>query len=401
MIPSRAVRHFIVLVLAVILPTVAIAGTTQFRVLFDTDADGTTGCTVGGMAGTEQVLLTQISNDDTNPRVTRIQRQVCTAGVLGAPIDLDTTEWPATWREADRQMTFETRIPFAAFDSVGVPPVMRLGFDATRNTDVHSALENEDGTPARFPQTPGKRRAARSGGDPRVIIMDGQTEDWTGVTPILSGIAANGTQALRLVRILSFANERDGNIYFAASIRIASDSPFADDDTFFREQNAPTLAVPAPGVLQNDSDPNGQPLTAIKVGEPNRGTVTLNPDGSFTYTPSNPASTGIDQFEYKAVTGSEESNVARVLVKVNTDDGPPPGGPQNDAYSTPEDTILNVPAPGVLANDPEVGAARFAQLVSGPSRGTLTLNANGSFTYKPNGGFFGTDSFVYSLNVPG
>jgi hypothetical protein len=59
------------------------------------------------------------------------------------------------------------------------------------------------------------------------------------------------------------------------------------------------LNVPAPGVLSNDTNPNTLAnLTAVKVTDPNNGTLTLNPDGSFTYTP-NPGFSGSDSFTYK------------------------------------------------------------------------------------------------------
>lgn len=71
----------------------------------------------------------------------------------------------------------------------------------------------------------------------------------------------------------------------------------------------------------------------------------------------------------------------------------------NDAYSTSANTPLNQAAPGVLANDsdPE-GATLTAQLVSGPSHGTLTLNSNGSFAYTPTANYVGSDSFTYVTN---
>ena len=54
----------------------------------------------------------------------------------------------------------------------------------------------------------------------------------------------------------------------------------------------------------------------------------------------------------------------------------------------------------MLANDtdPQPGTSLTAQLVSGPSHGTLTLNTDGSFTYTPTAGFSGTDSFTYMAN---
>ena len=68
----------------------------------------------------------------------------------------------------------------------------------------------------------------------------------------------------------------------------------------------------------------------------------------------------------------------------------------NDAYSVDEDAVLNVPAPGVLDND-LVGPAAIAELVNGPTHGTLTLDSDGSFVYTPPANFHGTDSFEYSV----
>ena len=53
----------------------------------------------------------------------------------------------------------------------------------------------------------------------------------------------------------------------------------------------------------------------------------------------------------------------------------------------------------MLGNDSDVdGDALTAVLVSGPANGTLTLNADGSFTYTPDANFNGTDSFTYKAN---
>ncbi len=69
----------------------------------------------------------------------------------------------------------------------------------------------------------------------------------------------------------------------------------------------------------------------------------------------------------------------------------------NDSYTTAQDTPLNVPSPGVLLNDSDPdGDPLTAVLASGPASGTLTLNANGSFTYTPSAGFSGTDTFTYT-----
>lgn len=68
----------------------------------------------------------------------------------------------------------------------------------------------------------------------------------------------------------------------------------------------------------------------------------------------------------------------------------------DDVYTTSEDSALAVAAAGVLANDIDPdGASLAAVLVTGPSRGTLALAADGSFTYTPDADFFGVDSFTY------
>lgn len=70
---------------------------------------------------------------------------------------------------------------------------------------------------------------------------------------------------------------------------------------------------------------------------------------------------------------------------------------QNSSYTYTVDTPLTVAAPGVLSHDSDPdGDAITAVLVSGPTNGTLTLNADGSFTYTPNAGFRGQDSFTYN-----
>jgi lysophospholipase L1-like esterase len=67
-----------------------------------------------------------------------------------------------------------------------------------------------------------------------------------------------------------------------------------------------------------------------------------------------------------------------------------------NTYTTPEGTTLNVSAPGVLNNDSDIdGTPISAVLVTGPASGTLTLNPDGSFSYAPNSGFSGSDSFTY------
>lgn len=71
----------------------------------------------------------------------------------------------------------------------------------------------------------------------------------------------------------------------------------------------------------------------------------------------------------------------------------------DDAAVVDQDQVLTVAAPGVLGNDYEPqGAAMTAVLVTGPTFGVLTLSEDGSYTYTPNAGFAGTDSFTYQAS---
>lgn len=67
-----------------------------------------------------------------------------------------------------------------------------------------------------------------------------------------------------------------------------------------------------------------------------------------------------------------------------------------DVYSTPIDTVLTIPAPGILGNDNSpTGAPMTVLLSSPPAHGRIKLKVDGSFIYQPNAGFVGQDSFIY------
>jgi VCBS repeat-containing protein len=137
-------------------------------------------------------------------------------------------------------------------------------------------------------------------------------------------------------------------------------------------------------------------LNAVLQSGPGDGTLSLNSNGSFTYTPDANFN-GSDSFTYRANDGSANSNTATVTITVGAVNDPPTAA--NNSYSTDEDTPLTVPAPGVLGNDTDPdGDSLNAVLQSGPGDGTLSLNSNGSFTYTPDPGFFGSDSFNYKAN---
>src|SRR5262249_17219111 len=119
-------------------------------------------------------------------------------------------------------------------------------------------------------------------------------------------------------------------------------------------------------------------LAVALVSDVSHGTLVLNSDGSFTYTPNTDWS-GVDTFTYSVNDGYEGTDTATVSITVaNT---PAPVG-VNDTYTLTEGEMFVEAADGVLDNDTDQGNGTLtAVLVSGPTHGTLVLNDDGSFGY--------------------
>ncbi|MCR9297047.1 MAG: cadherin-like domain-containing protein, partial [bacterium] len=188
-------------------------------------------------------------------------------------------------------------------------------------------------------------------------------------------------QGLRLERL-------ENRIVFSGA------SPVAVNDLYETLADE-ALVVEVSGVLANDTDAEGDTLTALEFLGPKHGQLQLAEDGSFVYQPD-PGFAGTDGFLYQADDGVSKSRLAAVTIQVIAPNLPPVGA--NDVYEVDEDGVLTVMADtGVLANDSDPdGDALTASLVDGPSNGVLELNADGSFTYTPDPDFHGTDAFTYT-----
>ncbi|TFL17982.1 Ig-like domain-containing protein [Jannaschia formosa] len=193
-----------------------------------------------------------------------------------------------------------------------------------------------------------------------------------------------------------FANDGTENAAAAATVTITvagttNTSPVAADDSTSIDEDAVMVAA---SVLANDTDVDGDTLTAVLNTDVSDGTLVLNSDGTFTYTPDADFN-GTDSFTYVANDGTVDSAPATVTITVD---------PVNDApvaadasASVDEDAVLT--GASVLANDVDVdGDTLTAVLNTDVSNGTLVLNSDGTFTYTPNENFNGTDSFTYVAN---
>jgi hypothetical protein len=180
----------------------------------------------------------------------------------------------------------------------------------------------------------------------------------------------------------------------AATVNLVpvNDAPLAAADSYAVDEDG-MLSVSASGVLGNDSDPDGPPLTAVLISGPANAALVLAADGSFVYAPRTDFN-GIDSFTYRATDGAMSSNVVTVTITVNPINDAPVA--VADGYTVDNNAVLTVAASGVLLNDRDVDNNPLAAvLVGSAANGTVALNSDGSFTYLPNPNFAGTDSFTY------
>jgi hypothetical protein len=190
------------------------------------------------------------------------------------------------------------------------------------------------------------------------------------------------------------------------TVNPVNDRPVGTDDSY-RIVTGGVLTVAASGVLANDSDADGDTLTAAVVGTALPG-LTLNPDGSFTYDTkvANPLPTTTVKFTYQALDSTSHSTWTTARIRV-TDNHAPVA--VNDSVSTSMNVALVIP---VLGNDydPDTAADPSNTLdptsvrVSGfltiatQQGGTATVDTvSGTITFTPSPDFTGVDSFVYRV----
>ena len=185
---------------------------------------------------------------------------------------------------------------------------------------------------------------------------------------------------------LTLSNSTNASLGTAtgAGTIVDDDPPIANPDAYSLNEDA-GLSVPAAGVLVNDSYIDGVPLTAVLVDGPQHGQLTLNPNGSFTYTP-NANFSGVDTFRYKVIDGLAESNVATVTITVNA---------VNDA------PVNTVPGAQTLVEDTTVtfstangNAIRLTDIDAGDAVIELRLVVNGFMTFPTTAGL----TFVTGVN---
>ena len=171
----------------------------------------------------------------------------------------------------------------------------------------------------------------------------------------------------------------------------ANSLPVANDDDYLAVEDIPYIAI-APGVLVNDVDPDGIPLTAIQLTDVDRGALVFNPDGSFSYNPLL-NDNGVVTFTYQVSDTLDGSAPATVTITITAVNDAPAG--VNDSITTTEDISAAIFA---LSNDYDVdGPVLFVASAGSANHGTVTYSSD-AITYTPAVDFNGSDGFVYMVS---
>jgi len=176
------------------------------------------------------------------------------------------------------------------------------------------------------------------------------------------------------------------------TINPANDRPVAVDDVNTTEEDTPVDGL----VLPNDSDVEMSNLIVqtTPVEAPSNGTVVLNEDGSYTYTPDQDFY-GLDTFQYKLLDQDIPAlcDTAMVVITINPVNDQPVAA--NDTNTTDEDTTLEGE---VLPNDSDLEEDALTvntNPIEEPNNGDLILNEDGTYVYTPELDFNGLDTFQY------
>jgi hypothetical protein len=160
------------------------------------------------------------------------------------------------------------------------------------------------------------------------VDPDGDVLSISGTPTALHGtVTVNSDQTLHYVPVADYYGSdtisymvTDGALdatgQVAVTVSSPNQQPIAQDDAYSISKNK-TLVVSVPGVLANDTDPDGNALSAVLVSETSHGTLTFNSDGTFIYKPIKNF-VGIDSFTYQDTDGLAFSDIATVTIEVGS-----------------------------------------------------------------------------------
>lgn len=186
-----------------------------------------------------------------------------------------------------------------------------------------------------------------------------------------------------------------------------NDLPMGNPDGYKVARNATLVTQADRSILRNDTDIDGDTLSAVLETDVSNGTLNLNSDGSFEYTPDQDY-TGTDFFTYFVNDGTANSEQS-VRVDIDIPSVPPGGTPNqapvatDDFYTGTEDQTKTIKSADVLSNDSDPdGGPNPIQIagVFGAVGGRVSLEDANIFFF-PDRDFNGTASFIYVLSDEG
>ena len=202
----------------------------------------------------------------------------------------------------------------------------------------------------------------------------------------------NGTDSFTY-RAVDGAGESE-LITVTITVEAVNDQPVAAEDSYNAIED--TVFTSGNSVLDNDTDVDGDALTAAIATNPANGVLDLNEDGTFTYTPAADFS-GIDSFSYTSFDGIDNSSAVTVTIVVGDTADPPDA--EDDSLTVTLETEQRL---SVLQNDSDVDSSSFViDSVSNSAVGaTIAVSDDGStilYTPPVDGTFTGDDTFTYTI----
>ena len=172
-------------------------------------------------------------------------------------------------------------------------------------------------------------------------------------------------------------------------VKDVNEAPIAKDDSAMTDEGQAVKI----NVLGNDSDPDGDAINVSSLEDASNGSVSLNSDGTVTYTPD-AGFVGKDSFEYHISDGNGGTDTASVHIDVKDVNEAPIA--KDDSAMTDEGQAVKI---NVLGNDSDPdGDAINVSSLEDASNGSVSLNNDGTVTYTPDAGFVGKDSFEYHIS---
>ncbi|WP_188834849.1 beta strand repeat-containing protein, partial [Pedobacter zeae] len=218
-----------------------------------------------------------------------------------------------------------------------------------------------------------------------VTIPAGQTSVRVSV-PVLDDNIAEGTETVILTMAAATSNPSITASTVPATVNITDNrAPVATAPAITTNEDTPVN-----GII-TASDPDGNPLTYTVTTPPAHGTLIVNPDGTYTYTPA-PDYNGTDTFTVTVSDGKGGTVTVTVPVTIN---------PVNDAPVATAPAIItnkNTPVNGnITASDADGDPLTFT-VTTPPAHGTVVVNPDGTYTYTPANNYSGTDVFTVTVS---